>query len=168
MNALCKTIWYWVSYLLVTLIFGIVAGIGNVYAKISLNTDLGSGSPATWYAALLITMPTDGDGTSLVEASWTSYARPAITNNSTNFPMATVVSHIAQVACQASVSFGGTGITGLSGSITVSGIALFDASSAGNMGRTAVFGTIATPVTYVLNNGSTLSFAGGNLIFFEQ
>lgn len=142
-----------------------VAGIGNNLAKNNLDQDLGSGTPATWYVALLTTMPTDGDGTSLAEAAWTGYARPAVTNNVTNFPAASVASHIATKTCQATINFGT--ISGLGGPITVVGIALFDAASAGNMGRTAVFGTPSSPVTYTLNNGSSLSLAAGNLSFQE-
>lgn len=141
------------------------AGIGNTYAKNNLNEDLGSGSPATWYVALLTTMPTDGDADSLVEASWTGYARQSLTNNTTNFPNATVSTHIATITCQGAINWGT--IAGLGSAITVVGLALFDASTSGNMGRTAVFGTPASPVTYTLNNGSSLSIAAGNLSFEE-
>lgn len=142
-----------------------VAGIGNNFAKNNLDQDLGSGSPATWYAALLTTMPTDGDADSLVEATWTGYARVSITNNTTNFPNATVTSHIATLTCQFAIGWGT--IAGLGSPITVVGLALFDASTSGNMGRTAVFGTPGSPVTYTLNNGSSLSIAAGNLSFQE-
>ena len=147
-----------------------VAGIGNVYAKANLDQDLGSGTPATWYVALMITMPTDGDASSAVEASWTGYARVPITNNGTNFPNATVVTHIATKVCQAAIDWGT--VAGLSGSIVVVGIVLVNAASAAisstNMGRTGVFGTPSSPVTYVLNNGSDLSVSAGNLSFQEQ
>lgn len=141
------------------------AGIGNTYAKNNLNEDLGSGSPATWYVALLTTLPADGDGTSIAEASWTGYARQSVANNVTNFPNATVSTHIATITCQAAINFGT--VAGLGGSITVVGIALFDAATLGNMGRVAVFGTPSSPVTYTLNNGSSLSIAAGNLSFQE-
>lgn len=142
------------------------AGIGNNYAKNNLNQDLGSGTPGTWYVALLTALPTDGDGTGITEANWTGYARVAVTNNSTNFPAATVVSHVATVTCQAAIAFGT--VSGLGSAITVVGIALYDASSSGNMGRTAVFGTPTAPVTYLLNNGSSISISAGNLSFQEQ
>jgi hypothetical protein len=146
-----------------------VAGIGNTISIANMAVDLGSGMPATWYIALLTTMPTDGDASSLVEAAWTGYARPSLTNNGTNFPAATVVSHIATEVCQGAINFGS--ILGLGGPITVVGIALTSASAAAitaaNMGRTAVFGTPGSPVTYVLNNGSALSIAAGNLSFQE-
>lgn len=142
------------------------AGIGNTYAKNNLDQDCGSGTPATWYVALLTALPTDGDGTSLTEASWTGYTRQSFTNNVTNFPASTVVSHIATKTCQATINFGT--VAGLGGSITVVGVALYDASGAGNFGRVAVFGTPSSPVTYSLSNGSSLSIAAGNLVFQEQ
>jgi len=142
-----------------------VAGIGNTKAEANLDQDCGSGTPATWYCALLTAMPSDGDGTGLVEATWTGYARQSITNNNTNFPGSTIITHIATKTCQASINFGT--VAGLGSPITVVGIALFDASSGGVMGRTAVFGTPASPVTYQLSNGSALSIAAGNLSFQE-
>jgi len=142
-----------------------LSGIGNNFAKNNLNEDLGSGTPATWYVALLTALPADGDGTSLTEATWTGYARIAITNNTTNFPNATIASHIANIVCQAAIAFGT--IAGLSGPITVVGIALYDALTVGNLGRVAVFGTPASPITYSLSNGSSLTIAAGNLTFQE-
>ena len=146
-----------------------VAGIGNTIACNNLDQDLGSGTPATWYIALLTAMPTDGDADTLAEAAWTGYARPSLTNNTTNFPNATVVSHIATCTVQGAINFGT--ISGLSGPITVVGIVLTTAASAAisgsNMGRTAVFGTPSAPVSYTLNNGSALSIAAGNLSFQE-
>jgi hypothetical protein len=51
----------------------------------------GSGSPATWFPALgLITSIPNPDGTGFVEPSGGGYARPGITNNTTNFPAATI------------------------------------------------------------------------------
>ena len=141
------------------------AGIGNTFAKANLDQDCGSGAPTTWYVALLTALPTDGDGTSLTEASWTGYARISFTNNATNFPVSTVVSHIATKTCQAVINFGT--VAGLGSPITVVGIALYDAASSGNMGRVAVFGTPSSPVTYSLSNGSSLSIAAGNLVFQE-
>lgn len=143
-----------------------VSGIGNNFAKANLNEDLGSGTPATWYVALLSTMPADGDGTSLVEAAYTGYARQTVANNGTNFPTASVIAHVATVTCGAAITF--VTVAGLGSPLTVVGIALFDALTAGNMGRTAVFGTPSSPVTYVLNNGSSLAISAGNLSFQEQ
>jgi hypothetical protein len=147
-----------------------VAGIGLNFAGANLNQDLGSGTPATWYVALLTAMPTDGAATGLVEATWTGYARPSLTNNGTNFPAYTNVANVATVVCGGSVDWGT--VSGLSGPITVVGLAFINGLTAtpgvSTMGRTAVFGTIASPVTYTLNNGSDLSIAAGNLSFQEQ
>lgn len=47
--------------------------------------------PAIWYPALMTAAPTGpGGGTEFVTAG-SSYARPAYTNNSTNFPAATMI-----------------------------------------------------------------------------
>jgi hypothetical protein len=146
-----------------------VAGIGNTLAEANLNLDQGSGTPATWYFGLLTTMPTDGDATSLVEAAWTGYSRPSLTNNTSNFPNATVVSHIAQITCQGAINWGT--LPGGASPQTVYGLAECTSSSAAysgsNMGRTAVFGTLASPVSYTLNAGASLSIAAGNLVFQE-
>lgn len=143
-----------------------IAGIGNTLAEANLNLDQGSGSPATWYFGLLTTMPTDGDATSLVEAAWSGYARPSLTNNTTNFPNASVVVHIAQITCQGAIAWGT--LPGGAATQVVAGLAECTALSAsytgGNMGRTAVFGTIASPVTYTLNAGASLSIPAGNLV----
>lgn len=143
-----------------------VAGIGNTYAIDALDLLLGSGTPATWYAALAQTMPTDGTGTGFLEASYTAYARQPITNNGSNFPGASVVGGIAVSACQ--LAFAWPIGAGISGSQVQAGVVLFDAVSGGNMGPTAVFGTPTVPVTYPLINGSTISVAAGNLSFQAQ
>lgn len=64
--------------------------IGDQWAKDILDAKFGSGSPATVYAALLLTLPL-GDGTGGTEFSGGTYARIAVTNNNTNFPAATMV-----------------------------------------------------------------------------
>ena len=143
-----------------------VAGIGNTYALPSLNLDLGSGTPAIWYAGLFVTLPSDGDGTGAVEASWTGYARIAVTNNATNFPNATVVTHVATVTLQAALAFGV--VAGLGAAITVTGIGLFSALTGGNLGRTAYLGTPAVPTPYVLNNGGSLTIPAAMTSFQEQ
>jgi len=76
----------------VTIIFKGATGslIGDQDGLDFLDNRYGSGSPATLYAALIITLP-DGDDGSIVEFSGGTYARVAITNNATNFPAATMV-----------------------------------------------------------------------------
>ena len=144
------------------------SGIGNFYALRNLAADLGSASPATWYAALLMAAPTDGDETSEVECSYTGYARISITNNTTNFPAPSVVTHIATSVLQQALAF--AAVSGLAGgaTITVVGVQLFDALTAGNAGRFAIFGTVASPVSFVLANGASISISAGNTSFQEQ
>ena len=139
--------------------------IGNTYALLNLDQNLGSGSPATWYAALLTTLPTDGAGTSLVEANWTGYTRQSLTNNNTIFPAASVVANIAQKAVHLALDWGV--VAGLGAPITVRGVALYSSSGGGNLGPWAVFGTIASPVTFSLANGSDMAIAIDNLVFQE-
>lgn len=69
-------------------------GATNNREIIIANSQFGSGattySPATWYLGLSTTTPND-DGTGFTEPSGGSYARVAVTNNTTNFPAATLV-----------------------------------------------------------------------------
>lgn len=79
--------------------------------------------PVTLYAALYTVVPTDAGGGT--EAVYTGYARVPITNSLTNFP-----------AASAGAKSNGTAITfGTktdAGSVTIVGMALMDAASAGN------------------------------------
>lgn len=61
--------------------------IGDQWAKDILDGKFGSGTPATVYAALFVTIP-NGDGTGGTEFTGGTYARIGITNNNTNFPAA--------------------------------------------------------------------------------
>ena len=144
------------------------SGIGNYYALRNLAADHGSASPASWYAALLMTQPADGDETGLVECSYTGYARISITNNTTNFPAPSVVTHIATSVLQQALAF--AAVAGLTGgaTITVVGVQLFDALTGGNAGRFAVFGAPASPVSFVLANGASITISAGNTSFQEQ
>lgn len=58
-----------------------------------LDLRFGSGSPTTWYIGLSTTTPND-DGSAFTEPSGGSYARVAVTNNSTNWPAAFTVGGI--------------------------------------------------------------------------
>lgn len=64
--------------------------IGDAEGLTFLDGRYGSGSPATIYAGLIITV-VDGDDTAIVEFSGGTYARVAITNNNTNFPAASML-----------------------------------------------------------------------------
>lgn len=82
--------------------------------------------PATLYLALFTAAPTSAGGGT--ECSGGSYARKAVTNNTTNFPAVTGTStklsvlHIAQTMGPASASWG-----------SVVAVGWYDASSSGNL-----------------------------------
>ena len=57
------------------------------YANTVLDSLFGSGTPATLYIGLYSAAP-DADGTGGTELSGGSYARAAVTNNTTNWPNA--------------------------------------------------------------------------------
>lgn len=60
-----------------------------------LDSQFGSGTPATWYFGLALILP-GADGTGWTEVPFTgSYARVAFANNTTNFPAATSVAEVA-------------------------------------------------------------------------
>lgn len=65
-------------------------GASDPELRTLLDNRFGSGTPATWYLAALLTMPAV-DGTGAVEPTGGSYARLALTNNATNFPASTTV-----------------------------------------------------------------------------
>lgn len=125
-------------------------GLGNHYGQIVLDDILGSGSPATWYAALMTANPTDTGGGTEVSTSGTGYARVALTNNTTNFPNA---SSSAVMTTGTTIDFGtATGSWG-----TIVGIAFYDASSAGNLGPWAPLSTSKT-----INAGDGFKIVAGN------
>jgi len=109
--------------------------------------------PATWYLALFTTLPTPG-GTGGVEVSTGGYARIAITNNTTNFPSPTngQVVNGAAIACGTPSSSWGT----------IVGVALYDASTGGNMGRVFIASPpISAPAS------TPLTIPAGSLIATE-
>lgn len=66
--------------------------IGDAEALANLDADFGSGTPATYYFALMTAMPTgSGGGTEFTLSGSSSYVRIAKTNNATNFPNASMV-----------------------------------------------------------------------------
>ena len=109
--------------------------------------------PATVYVALFTSAPDDtGGGT---EVAGGSYARVAVTNNTTNWPAASggVKSNGAPITfAQATAPWG-----------TVGWWAIFDALSGGNM---LIWGTVTTPRTVA--TGDVPSFAVGQLIVTED
>lgn len=109
--------------------------------------------PATLYIALYTSDPTDSDtGT---EVTGGSYARQAVTNNTTNWPNASGGSKSNGVA----IAF--PAATAAWGTITHVGIR--DALTGGNL---LYSGALGTPKT--VNNGDVFSFAAGQLTITED
>lgn len=118
--------------------------------NLDLDARYGSGTPATIYVALSTADPT-ADASGLAEPSGNGYARLAVTNNATNFPAASA----GAKSNGAALTF--TNPTGAWGTITH--VALFDASSGGNM---LDYGALAS--SKVINDSSTpVEFAIGEL-----
>lgn len=116
--------------------------------------------PATFYVALLTTDPSDDTGTALVEVAtgtWTNYARAAITQatGSWNAPAGGTTSP-QTVSNASSISFGTATTTG---NVTITGFAIYDALTAGNLIAWASFGTPP-----VVQNGDPVSFAASQLV----
>lgn len=86
--------------------------------------------PATFYAALLIAVPTTNSGTGLTEVSGSSYARQPITAATGWSAISTNADNIHdQISNVNALTFPAVTATGY----TVVGIALYDAVTAGNL-----------------------------------
>lgn len=130
-------------------------GIGTTYANYLLSKLLGATNftpPATWYAALMTAAPTDAGGGT--EVSGGSYARIAVTNNTTNFPAASAGS----LATGAQIDWG----TATANWGTITHVAFYDASTAGNLGP---WGPLS--VATLINNGSSFKVTAGNGVFTQ-
>jgi hypothetical protein len=123
------------------------------------DSQFGGGSttwaPATWYLGLSTTAPND-DGTGFTEPTGGSYARVAVTNNSTNFPAASTVSGITTKANGAKFTF--TDPTGNWGQIGWYG--WFTASSGGTPQYS---NPLDAPIT-VRNGNTPVEFDIGQLV----
>jgi hypothetical protein len=109
--------------------------------------------PTTVYIGLYTAAPTDAGGGT--EVSGGSYARVAVTNNTTNFPTATGGS-----------KSNGTSITFPTATAdwgTVVAVGIFDASTGGNL---LFWANLTT--SKVVQNGDTAQFASGSLTFTED
>lgn len=125
-------------------------GVGYHYGKLIADFLLGSGTPATWYAALFTAAPTDAGGGT--EVTGGSYARVAVTNNATSFPGAAT----GPVESDSGVLIDwGTATAGWG---TIVAVGLFDASSGGNLGPWLML-SVAT----LINSGSSFKITSGNL-----
>lgn len=115
-----------------------------------LDSQFGSGTPATYYIALYTAMPNDA-GTGGTEVAGGAYARSAITNNDTNFPDASGRQKSNQAAitfAQATANWG-----------TVVGIGFFEVLSGG----TVKFKKLLV-ASKTINNGDTFSIAIDQLV----
>lgn len=102
-------------------------------------------APATLYVGLSTTTITDAGG-NITEPSGGSYARVAVTNNSTNFPAASAGSKSNGTAITFTTATGSWG--------TVIDFFIGDASSAGNI---LGYGTLTSSRT--ISSGDSASFA---------
>jgi hypothetical protein len=130
-------------------------GVGQFFANLLLDKLLGAQNftpPATWYAALMTAAPSDtGGGT---EVSGGSYARVAVTNNTTNFPSASS----ASLSTGATIDWG----TATANWGTITHVAFYDASSGGNLGP---WGPLS--VATLINSGSSFKITAGNGVFTQ-
>lgn len=125
----------------------------RTYANTILDSLFGSGSPATLFIALFTAAPS-ADGTGGTEVTGGSYARAAITNNSTNFPAASAGSKSnanAVTYANATADWG-----------TVTHAVIFDALTGGNR---FYWTPLATPKTVL--NGDGFSFAPTQLMITQ-
>jgi len=113
--------------------------------------------PSTVYVALLTTNPTDDTGTALVEVSGGAYARQAIVGSSGWSSIAPVSGGAGTTPEQMSNSAVITFPTPSANWGTITGIALYDASTAGNLLYWASI------TSQVINTGVVASFAIGSL-----
>ena len=129
-------------------------GLGYFFGQQVLDHLLGAQSftpPATWYAALMTANPTDAGGGT--EVTGGSYARVAVTNNTTSFPSA---SGTASMSTGITIDWGTASANW--GSITC--VAFYDASSSGNLGPWCPLS-----VSKTVNSGDGFKVTTGNGTF---
>lgn len=112
-----------------------------------LDARYGSGTPATYYYALMTTLPA-ADGTGGVEVSGGSYARAALTNNATNFPAA---SGGAKTGASGTASFP----TPTAPWSSIVGVCEFDAPTGGNMTKFVAISTVTYAVGGIVSVKAT-------------
>ena len=125
--------------------------VSTTVLNVLASSYLGSGSPATLYAAFF-TGATDGL-TGGTEAAGGNYSRTAVTNNTTNFPAA------SGGVVTLGVNFSGPRSSAAWG--TVNCIRFYTASSGG----TLVLGSLLTPTVTVDATGITITIEAGSLTF---
>ena len=111
--------------------------MANATAKVLADDILGwfkgtsiAAPPATFYVALLLTVPTKNDGTGLAEVSGSSYARQPITASTGWSAISLNADNIHdEISNGAAITFPAVTTT----SYTVVGYAIYDALTAGNL-----------------------------------
>ena len=109
--------------------------------------------PATFYVALLTANPTDNNGTGLVEVTGSSYARQPITASTGWSAISLNADNIHdQISNANPITFPAVTTTGY----TVTGIAIYDASTVGNLWAYASVTSQAVAVgnQYVIASGA--------------
>lgn len=125
--------------------------------------------PSTVYVTWLTTNPTDETGTGLVEVQagsgsglWTGYTRQPVSSNSAGWaaPSGTVPRVISNAAI---INFGNASI--LSGTITMTGVAIYSASSGGTLlyWTPIIDPTTQLVTTKVVNNTDNVTIAANAL-----
>lgn len=131
-------------------------GKGNYLSNQLLSLVFGATSwspPATLYFALYTTAPTNAGGGT--EVSGGSYARVGLTNNTTNFPVAS-----SQTSRNATLIDFGTASANWG---TIVAVAVWDASTSGNL---MYWGPLTTNKT--INSGDSFKIAANNATFTES
>lgn len=123
--------------------------------------------PSTTFVALLTTNPTVDDGTSAVETTYTSYARPSIVSTSVgwNAP-ANGTGQTRQITNKLSLNFGTAG----SGPVTITGFAICKTSggtSVSTAGEIIYWNTL-TGGNQTINNTNPVTAAAAALIVNED
>lgn len=111
-------------------------------------------APANVYIALFTVLPAD-DGTGGTEVSGTGYARVAVVNNTTNWPVTTTGTKSNGVTFSFPSPGGAWG--------TVVGFGIYDAAAAGNL---LYYGALSAPKT--IATGQVYKFTAGSLQVTEQ
>lgn len=112
------------------------------------------GSAPTAYVALVTTAPTDTTGTSLVELSSSGYARVLLGSGSATSTSGTGTTSVEQQSNSSAITFG----PATTNWTTVVGVALYDASSSGNL---LAYGDLNNQIAVL--NGNTFQIAAANL-----
>lgn len=120
----------------------------NLILDAILGDDHGANIPATVYVGLFTSQPDDGGAGDEVPTSGTGYSRVSVTNNSTNWPIATDGQKSNGVKIQFPLAVSSWG------DITHFGI--FDDAEDGNL---LVYGEVATPTTPDVGNAPFFAVA---------